>query len=106
MQWTVLSAPQHAWSTDLDLSKEKSLNMCKEGNTTLKIDDSQGKQDPNVSLKTRLHGPFECQVDAISLKKAEQWAYESPIIEQGSILLSAPSDHFCMNQRLGFVEGT
>ncbi|CAJ1345371.1 unnamed protein product [Effrenium voratum] len=41
----------------------------------------------------------EAEVDAISLKKAEQWAYESPIIEQGSILLSAPSDHFCMNQQ-------
>ena len=26
-------------------------------------------------------------------------AYESPIIEQGSILLSAPNDHFCINQQ-------
>jgi len=38
-------------------------------------------------------------VKGISLKKAEKWAYESPIIEQGSILLSAPNDHFCINQQ-------
>lgn len=28
-------------------------------------------------------------------------AFESPIIEQGSVLLSQPNDHFCINQRLG-----
>ncbi|CAE7366309.1 unnamed protein product [Symbiodinium natans] len=38
-------------------------------------------------------------VDGISQKKAEQWAYEMPVIEQGSILLSAPNDHFAINQQ-------
>lgn len=38
-------------------------------------------------------------INKISLKKAEKWAYESPIIEQGSILLSSPNDHFCINQQ-------
>ena len=37
--------------------------------------------------------------DGISQKKAEQWAYELPVIEQGSILLSAPNDHFAINQQ-------
>ena len=35
----------------------------------------------------------------ISQKKAEKWAYEMPVIEQGSILLSAPNDHFAINQQ-------
>jgi len=38
-------------------------------------------------------------VEGISQKKTDRWAYESPVIEQGSILLSAPNDHFAINQQ-------
>lgn len=32
-------------------------------------------------------------------KPGEKWAYATPIIEQGSLLLSAPGDHFALNQQ-------
>lgn len=35
----------------------------------------------------------------VSSMEAEKWAYASPLIEQGSLLLSAPGDHFALNQQ-------
>eukprot|EP00929_Paragymnodinium_shiwhaense_P042453 TRINITY_DN21966_c0_g2_i1.p1 TRINITY_DN21966_c0_g2~~TRINITY_DN21966_c0_g2_i1.p1 ORF type:complete len:604 (-),score=151.20 TRINITY_DN21966_c0_g2_i1:203-2014(-) len=31
--------------------------------------------------------------------KEEGWSYETPLIEQGSVLLAAPGDHFAINQQ-------
>lgn len=41
----------------------------------------------------------EMALDTEGQNATEGWAYATPLIEQGSILLSTPSDHFCINQQ-------
>ena len=56
-------------------------------------------QEFRARLVQQERGESSSEIDGISLKKTEQWAYEMPVIEQGSILLSAPNDHFAINQQ-------
>ncbi|CAE7375256.1 unnamed protein product [Symbiodinium sp. CCMP2456] len=61
-------------------------------------EDSEDWQEFRARLVQQEQGAG-ANADGISQKKAEQWAYEMPVIEQGSILLSAPNDHFAINQQ-------
>eukprot|EP00439_Symbiodinium_sp_Y106_P080136 s200_g18.t3 len=87
--------------------RNRVIRLAKEGSpeddadtADTEIADSEDWQEFRARLVQQEQGQGAgATADAISQKKAEQWAYEMPVIEQGSILLSAPNDHFAINQQ-------
>ena len=97
-----LFIPRWLWIGSYTASKQPSLRAYRSSRRAEKeekdIEDELDSKDWR-EFRARLVQQETLGNTNISLKKAEKWAYESPIIEQGAILLSSPNDHFCINQQ-------